>query len=52
MKKNQIRTEKAPKAVGPYSQAIEYNGIIYVSGIIAIDPHTGTLSGTNLRSSS
>ncbi|MDK9711706.1 RidA family protein [Acidaminobacter sp.] len=45
MEKNQIQTEKAPKAVGPYSQAIEYNGIVYVSGIIAIDPLTGTLSG-------
>ncbi|WP_349673303.1 RidA family protein [Lacrimispora sp.] len=46
MKKNQIQTEKAPKAVGPYSQAIEFNGIVYVSGVIAIDPLTGTLSGT------
>ncbi|MBF7096283.1 Rid family detoxifying hydrolase [Alkalibacter mobilis] len=45
MKKNQIHTENAPKAVGPYSQAIEYNGIIYVSGIIAIDPLSGTLTG-------
>lgn len=46
MKKQQVYTDKAPKAVGPYSQAIEHNGIIYVSGIIAIDPHTGFLSGT------
>lgn len=46
MKKNQIYTNNAPKAVGPYSQAIEYNGVIYVSGIIAIDPQTGSLSGT------
>ncbi len=45
MKKNQIHTDKAPKAQGPYSQAIEYNGIVYVSGIIAIDPQTGVLSG-------
>jgi len=46
MKKSQIHTDKAAKAVGPYSQAIEYNGIVYVSGIIAIDPQTGILSGT------
>lgn len=46
MKKNQIHTDKSSKAVGPYSQAIEYNGIVYVSGITAIDPHTGSLSGT------
>lgn len=45
MKKNLIQTEKASKAVGPYSQAIEFNGIVYVSGVIAIDPSTGTLSG-------
>ncbi|WP_417201829.1 RidA family protein [Acetoanaerobium sticklandii] len=46
MKKNQIFTEKAPKAVGAYSQAIEYNGIVYLSGVIAINPSTGILSGT------
>ncbi|AWI06706.1 Rid family detoxifying hydrolase [Clostridium drakei] len=45
MKRNQIHTDKAAKAQGPYSQAIEYNGIVYVSGIIAIDPQTGVLSG-------
>lgn len=46
MKKNQIHTEKAGKAVGPYSQAIEYNGIVYVSGVTAIDPQTGVPAGT------
>ena len=46
MQKNQIHTDKAGKAVGPYSQAIEYNGIVYVSGVTAIDPHTGVPSGT------
>jgi len=34
--KKQIHTDKAAKAVGPFSQAIEYNGIVYVSGITAI----------------
>lgn len=35
-----INTEKAPKAVGPYSQAVEANGTIYVSGQLPIDPAT------------
>lgn len=38
-----ISTEKAPKAIGPYSQAVEANGTIYISGQIGIDPKTGTL---------
>lgn len=36
-----IQTEKAPKAIGPYSQAIEVNGFIYVSGQIPVNPATG-----------
>ncbi len=35
-----IRTENAPKAIGPYSQAIEANGTLYISGQIPIDPQT------------
>lgn len=41
--KKVIATEKAPKAIGPYSQAIEANGTIYISGQIGINPETGTL---------
>lgn len=37
----QINTEKAPAAIGPYSQAIEHNGFIFVSGQLPIDPETG-----------
>ena len=40
---NIIATEKAPGAIGPYSQAIEVNGMIYTSGMIPIDPSTGEL---------
>lgn len=43
MTKNIIKTDKAPAAIGPYSQAIEVNGIIYTSGVIPIDPATNTL---------
>ncbi len=36
-----IHTDKAPAAIGPYSQAIEVNGFIFASGQIPIDPATG-----------
>lgn len=40
---NVISTDKAPAAIGPYSQAIELNGMVYTSGMIPIDPATGEL---------
>lgn len=39
-----ISTTKAPAAIGPYSQAVEINGTLYVSGQIPIDPETGKLA--------
>ena len=36
-----IQTENAPKAIGPYSQAVKANGLIFASGQIPIDPRTG-----------
>ncbi len=41
MMKHTVHTDKAPKAIGPYSQAIIYNGIAYLSGQIPLDPATG-----------
>jgi 2-iminobutanoate/2-iminopropanoate deaminase len=38
-----ISTEQAPKAIGPYSQAVIHNGLAYLSGQIPLDPATGTL---------
>ena len=38
-----IQTNKPPQAIGPYSQAVEHNGIIYLSGQIAIDPSDNEL---------
>ncbi len=38
-----ISTPKAPAAIGPYSQAIEFNNMIFTSGVIPIDPTTNTL---------
>ena len=37
-----ISTEKAPAAIGPYSQAIEVNGFVYASGQLPINPATGS----------
>lgn len=44
-----IHTEKAPAAVGPYSQAIEVNGIVYSSGQIPLDPATGEIVEGDIR---
>ena len=41
--KKVITTPNAPSAIGPYSQAIEANGTLYISGQIPIDPKTGKL---------
>lgn len=38
-----LHTDKAPAAIGPYSQAIEVNGMVFASGQIPLDPATGTV---------
>ena len=38
-----VATPDAPKAIGPYSQAVKANGVVYTSGQIALDPATGNL---------
>ncbi|MCD8120016.1 MAG: RidA family protein [Lachnospiraceae bacterium] len=38
-----ISTDKAPAAIGPYSQAIEVNGMVFTSGVIPVDPATGVI---------
>ena len=38
-----IKTEKAPGSIGPYSQAVEINGMLFISGQIPLDPATGKL---------
>lgn len=43
MEKKVLHTEKAPAAIGPYSQAIEVNGFVFASGQIPINPATGEL---------
>lgn len=44
-----IQTDNAPAPVGPYNQAILFNGILYASGQIAIDPATGELINDNIE---
>jgi len=43
-----ISTQKAPQAIGPYSQAIRANGFIFVSGQVAIDPATQHVVGVDV----
>ena len=44
-----INTAEAPKAVGPYSQAVEANGILFISGQIPINPATGRIVEGGIR---
>jgi len=44
-----ILTDKGPKPIGPYSQAIRTNGLLYVSGQVALDPKTGEMSAGDIR---
>jgi 2-iminobutanoate/2-iminopropanoate deaminase len=46
--KRKIESQDAPAAIGPYSQAIECNGTVYVSGQIPIDRKTGQFAGTDI----
>ena len=48
MMKKAIHTNNAPAAIGPYSQAIEANGMIFVSGQLPIDPATGAFAGEDI----
>jgi len=41
-----IHTENAPKAIGPYSQAIEANGMLFISGQIPVNPENGQIPET------
>ncbi|MDY6282064.1 MAG: RidA family protein [Erysipelotrichaceae bacterium] len=44
-----IYTDKAPAAIGPYSQAIQAGNILYISGMIPVDPVTNTMAGTTIE---
>lgn len=44
-----VSTEKAPAAIGPYSQAVQAGNTVYVSGHLPIDPATGAFAGEDIR---
>ena len=45
-----IHTDKAPAAIGPYSQAVKTGNLLFVSGQIPIDPATGVFAGSDITS--
>ena len=47
--KNVVLTDRAPKPIGPYSQAVKANSFVFVSGQIALDPRTGELAGADVQ---
>jgi 2-iminobutanoate/2-iminopropanoate deaminase len=44
-----ILTDRGPKPIGPYSQAVRANGFLYVSGQVALDPKTGEMAGADIK---
>ena len=44
-----VYTDKAPAAIGPYSQAIILNGVLFTSGQIPVDPATGEINGDTIE---
>jgi 2-iminobutanoate/2-iminopropanoate deaminase len=44
-----ILTDRGPKPIGPYSQAIRANGFLFLAGQVALDPKTGELAGADIR---
>lgn len=49
MANNAIKTEKAPAAIGPYSQGIKADGTIYVSGQLGLNPATGNFDADDIK---
>jgi 2-iminobutanoate/2-iminopropanoate deaminase len=47
--KNVVTTDRGPKPIGPYSQAIKANGLIFLAGQVALDPKSGELVGSEIR---
>ncbi|MCS7110383.1 MAG: Rid family detoxifying hydrolase [Candidatus Caldarchaeum sp.] len=50
MTKEVVFTEKGPKPIGPYSQAIKAGDLLFVSGMIALNPATGKIDDTDIKS--
>ena len=50
MKRKAIQTDSAPKALGPYSQAVRHGSMLFVSGQLGLDPDTNHLVGDDIES--
>jgi len=50
VKREAIQTDSAPKALGPYSQAVRHGGMLFVSGQLGLDPVTNHLVGDDIES--
>jgi len=44
-----VLTDRGPKPIGPYSQAIRANGLLFISGQVALDPKTGEMTEADIR---
>jgi 2-iminobutanoate/2-iminopropanoate deaminase len=44
-----VTTDRGPKPIGPYSQAVKANGFLYLSGQVALDPKTNEMTGADIR---
>ncbi|MCP4267967.1 MAG: RidA family protein [Candidatus Brocadiaceae bacterium] len=49
MQKKIISTKNAPQAIGPYSQAVQYNNLLFISGQIPIEPKTGEIMTGSIK---
>ncbi len=49
MQKNIISTDKAPQAIGPYSQAVQFENLLFISGQIPIEPKSGEILKGNIK---
>jgi 2-iminobutanoate/2-iminopropanoate deaminase len=47
--KDIVTTDRGPKPIGPYSQAIKANGFLFLSGQVALDPKSGEMTGSDIR---
>ena len=52
MSKQIIHTDQAPAAIGPYSQAVHFGHLLFVSGTLPVDPRTGQLVGGDIEAQS
>jgi 2-iminobutanoate/2-iminopropanoate deaminase len=47
--KETVTTDRGPKPIGPYSQAVKANGFLFLSGQVALDPKTSEMTGSDIR---